>query len=249
MPIACITGASSGIGAATARALAARGHDLILCGRRRERLDALAGELATRTLVRTFDVRDRAAVEAALGTLPQDWAAVDVLVNNAGNAHGLGAVHEGDPADWDAMIDGNVQGLLYVSRALLPGMVGRGRGHVVNVSSVAGKHVYPGGAAYCASKHAVEAISEGMRLDLTRHGIKVTNIAPGLVETEFSLVRFKGDADRAAAVYEGFEPLRPEDIAEAIAWSVSAPAHVTVADMTLYAAAQAAPTTVYRHDA
>ncbi len=250
--LACITGASSGIGAATARALAKQGHKLILCGRRVDRLEALAENLksahGTATQVLCYDVRDRKAVEEAFAGLPAAWKAVDVLVNNAGNAHGLGAVHEGSPDDWDAMIDGNVQGLLYVSRQLIPGMVERGRGHVVNISSVAGKHVYPGGAVYCASKHAVEALSEGMRLDLTQHGIKVTNIAPGLVETEFSLVRFKGDAKKADKVYTGFEALQAEDIAEAVAWSVAAPAHVTIADMTIYAAAQAAPTTVYRRD-
>jgi NADP-dependent 3-hydroxy acid dehydrogenase YdfG len=248
MPIACITGASSGIGRATALALAQRGYDLILCGRRQQRLEAVAAACpSAQHHLLVFDVRDRAAVEAAFAGLPAAFSAVDVLVNNAGNAHGMGAVHEGNPDDWDAMIDGNVQGLLYVSRAILPGMVARKRGHVVNISSVAGKQVYAGGAVYCASKHAVEAISEGMRLDLTQHGIKVTNIAPGLVETEFSLVRFKGDAAKADKVYQGYKALQAEDIAEAIAWSVSAPAHVTVADMTLYAAAQAAPTVVYKN--
>lgn len=251
--IACITGASSGIGAATAQALARQGHKLILCGRRRERLEALVQgieEAEQRPLehrILCFDVRERSAVAEAFAGLPAAWTAVDVLVNNAGNAHGLGSIQDGDPDDWDAMIDGNVQGLLYVSHALIPGMVERQKGHIVNISSVAGKHVYPGGAVYCASKHAVEALSEGMRLDLTQHGIKVTNIAPGLVQTEFSLVRFKGDAAKADKVYQGFEALKAEDIAEAVAWSVAAPAHVTVADMTIYAAAQAAPTVVYRN--
>jgi NADP-dependent 3-hydroxy acid dehydrogenase YdfG len=262
--IACITGASSGIGAACAKALARQGRRLLLCGRRRERLEALVAAIeeeqqqtegtaqtgagpqhAPECRVLCFDVRDSAAVADAFAGLPADWQAVDVLVNNAGNAHGLGKIQEGSLEDWDAMIDGNVQGLLYVSRALMPGMVERKRGHIVNISSVAGKHVYPGGAVYCASKHAVEAISEGMRLDLTEHGIKVTNIAPGLVQTEFSLVRFKGDADKADRVYQGFDALQAEDIAEAVAWSVAAPAHVTIADMTIYAAAQAAPTVVY----
>lgn len=248
MPLACITGASSGIGRATALAMAKRGYDLVLCGRRQERLEAAAkASPNVKHHILPFDVRDRAAVEAAFASLPVAFRGVDVLINNAGNAHGLGAVNEGNPDDWDAMIDGNVQGLLYVSRAILPGMVARKSGHIVNISSVAGKQVYPGGAVYCASKHAVEAISEGMRLDLTQHGIKVTNIAPGLVETEFSLVRFKGDAAKADKVYQGYKALQAEDVAEAIAWAVSAPQHVTVADMTLYAAAQAAPTVVYKN--
>jgi NADP-dependent 3-hydroxy acid dehydrogenase YdfG len=167
-------------------------------------------------------------------------------VNCAGNAHGLSPVQDGDIADWDAMIDGNVKGLLYVSRAIMPLMVKRKTGHIINLSSVAGKYTYANGAVYCASKKAVETISEGMRLDLTQHGIKVTNIAPGAVETEFSIVRFKGDVEKAKKVYEGFDPLRPEDIADAIVYAVSAPANVMIADVTIYAGAQSAPTTIYR---
>lgn len=173
-------------------------------------------------------------------------ANITVLVNNAGNAHGLSSFQDGDLDDYDQMIDGNVQGLIYVTRAVAPGMVKRGSGHIVNISSVAGKITYANGAVYCASKAAVEALSTGMRLDLTQHGIKITNIAPGAVETEFSLVRFKGDVERAAKVYTGFDPLQPEDVADAVVYAVMARARVTVADITLYAAAQAAPTTIYR---
>lgn len=246
--IALITGATSGIGKATAEAFAKIGIDLILCGRRQERLDEIAAALGkfVKTTTLTFDVRDYAAVSEAIATLPSEWQAIDILINNAGNAHGLSPIQDGDVADWDAMIDGNVQGLLYVSKAIMSGMVERGRGHIVNLSSVAGKQTYANGAVYCASKKAVEAISEGMRLDLTQHGIKVTNIAPGAVETPFSLVRFKGDEARAAKVYEGFDPLLAEDIADAIVYAVNAPAHVTIADLTIYAAAQSAPTTIYR---
>ncbi len=246
--IALITGASSGIGKATAQALAAAGINLILCGRRQDRLDALAQELdeQVKTTTLTFDVRDRAAVANAIGGLPAVWQKIDILVNNAGNAHGLAAMQDGDLDDWDAMMDGNVKGLLYVSKAVIPNMVARQTGHIVNISSTAGKQTYANGVVYCASKKAVEAISEGMRLDLTQHGIKVTNVAPGAVETEFSVVRFKGDEDRAAKMYEGFDPLRPEDIADVILYVVTAPARVSIADITIMAAAQAAATTIYR---
>lgn len=245
--IAFITGASSGIGKATARKLAASGYDLILCGRRRENLEQLKNELnAVRSLVLIFDVRDLDAVNDAIGSLPSDWKNVSVLVNNAGNAHGLSSIDQGDIADWDAMIDGNLKGLLYVSKAIIPGMVERKTGHIVNISSVAGKQTYENGAVYCASKKGVEAISEGMRLDLTKHGIKVTNVAPGAVHTEFSEVRFKGDQTRAEKVYEGYDALKPEDIADVIAYAVSAPDHVTIADVTVYAKAQSAPTIIYK---
>jgi len=246
--IALITGATSGIGKATAEAFANVGIDLILCGRRQDRLDELSTQLAkyVKTTTLLFDVRDYQTVSQAIGALPNEWKAIDILVNNAGNAHGLSPIQDGDVADWDAMIDGNVQGLLYVSKAVMPGMVERGRGHIINLSSVAGKQTYANGAVYCASKKAVEAISEGMRLDLTQHGIKVTNIAPGAVETEFSLVRFKGDENRAAKVYDGFDPLLAEDIANAVVYAVNAPARVTIADLTIYAAAQSAPTIIHR---
>ncbi|MFN4146982.1 MAG: SDR family NAD(P)-dependent oxidoreductase [Runella sp.] len=246
--IALITGATSGIGKATAQSFARVGIDLILCGRRTDRLQAIAQELSTqvKTTTLTFDIRDFEQVQAAIDTLPSEWKPIDILVNNAGNAHGLSPIHEGEIADWDAMIDGNIQGLLYVSKVVIEAMVARGKGHIINLSSVAGKQTYANGAVYCASKKAVEAISEGMRLDLTQYGIKVTNIAPGAVETEFSLVRFKGDEARAAKVYEGFEPLKAEDIADVIVYAVNAPPHVTIADVTIYASAQSAPTTVHR---
>jgi NADP-dependent 3-hydroxy acid dehydrogenase YdfG len=245
---ALITGASSGIGRATAMKLAANGYRLILCGRRTNRLETLRQELEkiTDVCVLLFDVRDDVEVQQALESLKPPFDAIDVLLNSAGNAHGLSSFAEGDIADWDAMIDSNVKGLLYVSRRVVPGMIARAKGHVVNLSSVAGKFTYANGAVYCASKQAVESISQGMRLDLTQHGIKVTNIAPGAVETEFSLVRFKWDAERAAKVYEGFEPIRPEDVADAIWYALSAPDHVTVGDIVLYAKAQAAPTVIYR---
>ncbi len=246
--IALITGATSGIGRATAEAFAALEYRLILCGRRQDRLDELQNELRSQTdvITLTFDVREWMDVEDAIGTLPNNWKAVDILVNNAGNAHGMSSIQDGNPDDWDQMIDGNVQGLLYVSKAVIPGMVERKRGHIVNLSSIAGKQTYANGAVYCASKAAVEALSTGMRLDLTQHGIKVTNIAPGAVETEFSVVRFKGDTERAAKVYEGFTPLTAEDIADTIVYTVTAPAHVTIADMTILASAQAAATTIVR---
>ena len=246
--IALITGASSGIGAATARALAKASYRLILCGRRAERLNELAKELSgiTETTTLLFDVRKSKDVFEQIGSLSDRWRAIDVLVNSAGNAHGLATFQEGNIDDWDAMIDGNVKGLLYVSRAVVPGMVERKRGHIVNLSSVAGKYTYPGGLVYCASKKAVEAISEGMRLDLTQHGIRVTNVAPGAVETEFSIVLFKGDTERAKKTYEGYTPLYAEDIASAIAYAVTAPAHVNLTDMLIYPSAQAAPGMIYK---
>jgi NADP-dependent 3-hydroxy acid dehydrogenase YdfG len=246
--IALITGATSGIGKATAIKLSENGYDLIICGRRTEKLEALKNILSERVNVHTltFDVRNRKEVELQLESLPEAWKTIDILVNNAGNAHGLSAFNQGDIDDWDAMIDGNVKGLLYVSRAIIPGMVARKKGHIINISSVAGKQTYPNGAVYCASKKAVEAISEGMRLDLTEHGIKITNIAPGAVETEFSEVRFKGDKERAKKVYEGFEPLIAEDIADLISYVVGVPERVTIADVLIYPKSQSAPTTVYR---
>jgi NADP-dependent 3-hydroxy acid dehydrogenase YdfG len=253
MLTACITGATSGIGRATANAFAQLGYRLILCGRRTDKLLECQQELGQLTDVATlqFDVRDAGSVQQAITSLPAEWQQdghplVDILVNNAGNAHGMAPIQDGDTADWDQMIDGNVQGLLYVSKAIIPGMVTRGRGHIVNISSIAGKQTYANGAVYCASKAAVEAISTGMRLDLTQHGIKVTNVAPGAVETEFSVVRFKGDESRAAKVYEGFDPLTAKDIADAIVYAVTAPPHVTIADLTIFAAAQAAATTIHR---
>lgn len=241
---AVITGASSGIGWATAQAFAQKGINLVLCGRRKEKLEALKNELSSKVScqILVFDVANKDEVQNAINTIDK----IDILVNNAGNAHGFSSVDAGNLSDYDAMIDSNVKGLLYVSKAVLPKMVAQKSGHVINISSVAGKQTYANGTVYCATKKAVEAISEGMRLDLTQHGIKVTNIAPGAVETEFSEVRFKGDKDRAKKVYEGFEPLLAKDIADAISYAVSVPDHVTIADMTIYAKAQSAPTTVYK---
>lgn len=246
---ALITGASSGIGRATAKRLADSGYDLILCGRRKEKLEELKEELSqVDCFLLTFDVRDLVAVNEAIESIPAHWKNIAVLVNNAGNAHGLSTIDKGDIADWDAMIDGNLKGLLYVSKAIIPGMIDRKSGHIVNISSVAGKQTYENGAVYCASKKGVEAISEGMRLDLTRHGIKVTNVAPGAVHTEFSEVRFKGDKERADKVYQGFDALKAEDIADVIAYAVNAPDHVTIADVTVYAKAQAAPSVIYKNN-
>ncbi len=247
--IALITGATSGIGWATAVRLAHEGFDLILCGRRTDRLAELekivsAGNVKAHLL--TFDVRDRTAVEAAIGSLPAEWQAIDCLVNNAGNAHGMAPIQDGDPDDWDAMLDSNVKGLLYVSKAVMPGMVARQRGHIVNLGSIAGKETYPNGNVYCASKAAVQAITDGMRLDLNPHGIKVTGIHPGMVETEFSNVRFKGDAQRAGNVYKGLQPLTADDIADTIAFVLTRPPHVVLADIVLYPVAQASATVVKR---
>lgn len=246
--LALITGATSGIGKATAEAFADLGINLILCGRRLERLYEMQQILSEKVKVNIliFDVRNRQEVEKALSTLPEELRAIDILINNAGNAHGLSPIQDGNTDDWDAMMDGNVKGLLYVSKVIMPWMIARQKGHIVNISSIAGKGTYPNGNVYCASKAAVEAISEGMRLDLNPYGIKVTNVAPGAVETEFSLVRFKGDYKRAEAVYKGFVPLTAQDVAETIAFAVTRPPHVVVADMVLFPVAQASATVLRR---
>jgi NADP-dependent 3-hydroxy acid dehydrogenase YdfG len=244
--IACITGASSGIGWATAKALAKEGFNLILCGRRKERLEALQAELSTDSYLLVFDVSDASAVKSAFAQLPFDWQHIDVLINNAGNAHGMSPIQSGDEADWDAMMNSNVNGLLYVSQAIIPGMIARMSGHIVNISSIAGKQIYPNGNVYCASKAAVEALTHGMRLDLNPYRIKVGSVAPGAVNTEFSAVRFKGDMERANAVYQGFTPLVAEDVAEVIRYMVMAPAHVNLADVLLLPTAQASAAVVKR---
>ncbi len=242
-----ITGASSGIGKATALHLAQKGYRLILCGRKAEKLKALQTEIGSASVhYLLFDVRSKNEVEQQINSLPNEWKNIDVLINNAGNAHGLSPIQNGNTEDWDAMIDGNVKGLLYVSKAIIQQMIERKTGHIINISSVAGKQTYANGNVYCASKKAVEAISEGMRLDLTEHGIKVTNIAPGSVETEFSIVRFKGDTDKAKKIYEGYEALLPEDIADLISYVLEVPQRVCIADVIVYPQAQAAPSTVYR---
>jgi NADP-dependent 3-hydroxy acid dehydrogenase YdfG len=245
---ALITGATSGIGEATARLLANNKYKLILCGRRREKLDKLKKELAAKTSLTTlsFDVRDYAAVKTSLDSLTGEWKRIDVLVNNAGNAHGLDPIQKGSVEDWDAMMDINVKGLLYVSREVIPGMTERKAGHIINIGSIAGKEVYPNGNVYCGSKFAVDAISQGMRIDLNPFGIKVTCIHPGMVETEFSLVRFKGDAQKASSVYKGMKPLTGDDIADIIYYVLSVPDHVQIADIIVFPKAQASATVVKR---
>lgn len=246
--IALITGATSGIGRATAVLFAQHGINLILCGRREERLKSLQTELEKQVKVTTlnFDVRSLEEVNRAFASLPEEFKSISILINNAGNAHGLDPIQQGDVADWDAMIDINVKGLLYVSRAVTPGMVSRGSGQIVNIGSIAGKEVYPNGNVYCASKHAVDALTQGMRMDLFKHGIRVAGVHPGLVETEFSVVRFKGDEEKAKTVYQGITPLYAEDIADTIYYIVSRPAHVNVADVVIFPSAQAAATLVDR---
>ncbi len=241
---ALITGATSGIGKATAELFAKQGFNLVLCGRRQDRLDELNQRLSENTEVATlnFDVRNREAVFGALRNLPTKFSKIDILVNNAGNAHGLDTVQEGNLDDWDAMLDINVKGLLYVSKAIIPSMVERKSGHIINIGSLAGKEVYPKGNVYCASKHAVDAINEGMRKDLNEFGIRVGAINPGLVETEFSDVRFKGDTERAEMVYQGYEALKAEDIAEIIHFVVTRPYHVNIADLLVLPTAQASST-------
>ena len=243
-----ITGATSGIGEATARLLAKNQYKLILCGRRRDRLEKLKAELAKQTSVTTlsFDVRDYGGVKTALNSLGKEWKRIDVLINNAGNAHGLDPVHKGSVDDWDAMMDINVKGLLYVSREVMPGMTEQKSGHIINIGSIAGKEVYPNGNVYCASKFAVDALTRGMRIDLNPFGIKVTSIHPGMVETEFSLVRFKGDAEKAETVYKGLKPLTAEDIADVILYVLSTPDHVVIADLVVFPKAQASSTVVHR---
>lgn len=245
---ALITGATSGIGRATAERFAAAGIRLILCGRRQERLTVIAEALGKQTDVCTlnFDVRSKEAVETALQSLPNTFLPIDILVNNAGNAHGLDTIDEGSLDDWDAMLDINVKGLLYVSKAIIPQMVERQAGHIINIGSTAGKEVYPKGNVYCASKHAVDAINQGMRLDLNAHGIRVGAVNPGLVETEFSDVRFKGDAQRAKTVYQGFKALEAKDIADVIHFVVTRPYHVNIADLVVMPTAQASSTIVNR---
>lgn len=246
--IVCITGATSGIGEATARLLATNNYALIICGRRKEKLLHLAEELKRDTEIKilNFDVRDREAVAGAFFSLDDLWQPIDILINNAGNAHGMNPIDDGNIDDWDAMIDINVKGLLYVSKAVLPGMVRRKQGHVINIGSIAGKEVYPNGNVYCASKFAVDAINRGMQIDLNKHGIKVSAVNPGLVNTEFSAVRFKGDIAKAEKVYEGITPLTGRDVAELIHFIISRPHHVNIADSIIFPLAQASATVVNR---
>ncbi|MCM4166675.1 NADP-dependent 3-hydroxy acid dehydrogenase YdfG [Arenibacter antarcticus] len=244
--IAFITGATSGIGLETAKLFALNKIDLILCGRRQASLDALRKELSRYAKIHTlnFDVRDKEAVFNAIDSLPADFFDIDILVNNAGNAHGFDDFDEGNLDDWDAMLDINVKGLLYVSKAIIPNMVRKKSGHIINIGSIAGKEVYPKGNVYCASKHAVDAINQGMRIDLNQYNIRVGAIHPGLVETGFSDVRFKGDTERASETYKGYKPLQPEDIADIIHFMVTRPYHVNIADLLVMPTAQANATIV-----
>lgn len=247
-----ITGASSGIGEACARVLAGEGsYRLLLCARRVERLDNLKKAILTAypaTKVYTFelDVRDRMQVESTIENLPDAWKNIDILINNAGLSQGLDPIQDGDPDDWDRMIDTNVKGLLYVTKAVTPLLKKSAHAHIINLGSIAGKEVYPNGNVYCATKHAVDALNKAMRIDLLPFGIKVTAINPGMVETEFSEVRFKGDKERAKAVYQGLTPLCGDDIAEVIAFVLSRPAHVNINDLLIMPTAQANGTIVNR---
>jgi NADP-dependent 3-hydroxy acid dehydrogenase YdfG len=241
---AFITGATSGIGKATAEIFAKNKIRLILCGRRAERLKELQKELSKQTEVTTlqFDVSKKEEVTKAIKSLPENFKQVDILINNAGNAHGLSSIQEGNLEDWDAMFDINVKGLLYVSKAIMPQMIDRSKGFIVNIGSTAGKEVYPNGNVYCASKFAVNALNKSMRLDLNKHNIRVAGIHPGLVETEFSEVRFKGDSERAKRVYSGFKALQAEDIADIIHFVITRPYHVNIEDLVVYPTAQASAT-------
>ena len=248
--IVLVTGSTSGIGKAIAEIFAANKYDVIITGRRKERLDTLTKELtekyAVKVLSLCFDVRDKQAVEQKLNGISSDWKKINVLVNNAGLAVGLGAIQEGVVDDWERMIDTNIKGLLYVSRTIAPLMISNGEGHIINIGSIAGKETYANGNVYCATKHAVDSLSKAMRIDMVQHGIKVTAINPGMVETEFSLVRFKGDEERAKKVYQGITPLSPKDIAETVYWTASRPANVTINDIVIMPTAQASATVSVR---
>jgi NADP-dependent 3-hydroxy acid dehydrogenase YdfG len=250
--IVFITGATAGIGESCAVEFAKNGYSLIISGRRMGRLakmkEILETEFKVKVLALAFDVRDREAVSRAIEDLPQEWTAIDILVNNAGLAAGLDPIHEGSLDDWETMIDTNVKGLLYVTRAIVPSMMERGKGHVINIGSIAGKEVYPKGNVYCSTKHAVDALSKGMRIDLVGTGIKVTQVAPGAVETEFSMVRFKGDENRAGKVYDGYEPLIAEDIARLVYHVTTLPARVNVNDLVVTPTDQANAYVVNRNE-
>jgi len=248
--IVLITGTTSGIGQATARIFAQNEHRLIITGRRETRLKELAlqlsAEYGVEVLPLVFDVRDKKAVQTAADNLPVEWRNIDILVNNAGLAVGLGPIQEGMIDDWERMIDTNIKGLLYVTRCFSPFMITKNSGHIINIGSVAGKEVYPNGNVYCATKHAVDALSRAMRIDMVKHGIKVTQIAPGAVETEFSVVRFKGDQEKADNFYKGFTPLRGEDIAALVYYVTTLPVHVCINDLVVTPTAQASATLINR---
>lgn len=248
--IAFITGATAGIGQATAELFAKNGYNIIITGRRKERLQEFSAELKSKykidVLSLNFDVRNLKEVEDAINSIPSEWKKINVLVNNAGLAVGLNPIQEGVVDDWERMIDTNIKGLLYVTRNVSPIMIQNGFGHIINLGSIAGKEVYANGNVYCATKHAVDALNKGMRIDLLPHNIKVTAINPGMVETEFSIVRFKGDIDRAKNAYKGFQPLLAEDIAETIYWVASRPAHVNINDIVIMPTVQANATTTIK---
>jgi 3-hydroxy acid dehydrogenase / malonic semialdehyde reductase len=250
--IVLITGASSGIGTACAKVFAGAGARLILAARRLERLQQLADtldkEFGTATHLLQLDVRDRSAVESAIANLPADWSNIDILINNAGLSRGLDKLHEGDFHDWEEMIDTNIKGLLYLSRYVVPGMVKRDRGHVVNIGSIAGHQTYPSGNVYCATKAAVKAISEGLKQDLLGTPVRVTSVDPGMVETEFSEVRFHGDSERAKRVYQDVNPLTPDDIADVILFCTTRSPHVNINEVILMPVDQASATLVHRHN-
>jgi len=248
--IVFITGASSGIGKSCARAFAGEGAKILMAARRKDRLNALAAELKTDLGASShclqLDVRDQAAVERAVAGLPADWAAIEVLVNNAGLSRGLDKLHEGKLGDWEEMIDTNLKGLLYVSRAVIPGMVKMAAGHIINIGSIAGHEVYPGGNVYCATKFAVNAISRGLRMDLSGTPLRVSTVDPGMVETEFSLVRFHGDGEKAEKVYKGLKALSPDDVAAAVVFCATRPPHVNISEIIVMPQAQASPMVVHR---
>ncbi len=248
--IVCITGASSGIGASCAKSFASEGASLLLLARRKDRLDTLAAgltaEFGTRVRTATLDVRNREQVEKVFGSLPGEWRQIDILVNNAGLSRGLDKLHEGKVQDWEEMIDTNIKGLLYVSRTVIPWMVQRDSGHIVNIGSIAGHQVYPGGNVYCATKHAVKALTEGLKMDLLGTAVRVSSVDPGLVETEFSLVRFHGDTQRAAQAYVNMKPLGPDDIADVVMFCVTRPPHVDITEVIVMPTAQASVNHVHR---
>lgn len=248
--IALITGATAGIGEATAYKLAKIQYNLILTGRRKDRLESIQKNIIEKFHVEVhllnFDIRQLNAVKHQIDALPEAWKNIDILVNNAGLAAGLSDIQDGSIDDWETMIDTNVKGILYITRQVAPLMIKRKKGHIFNISSIAGKEVYPKGNVYCATKHAVDALTKGMRIDMLEHGIKVTAIAPGMVDTEFSTVRFKGDKTKADTVYDGLTPLYAEDIADAIVFAATRPAHVNINDMLIMPTAQASATNVIR---
>lgn len=248
--IGLITGATSGIGKSTAVLFAKNGYNLIITGRRADRLEELKKEIETtyrvNVLALCFDIRQQTETEAAIKSIPESFLPLDVLVNNAGLAAGLAPIQDGQLEHWERMIDTNVKGLLYITKAVMPFMIKAGKGHIINIGSIAGKEVYPNGNVYCATKHAVDALNKGMRMDLLAHGIKVSAVNPGMVETEFSVVRFDGDEARAKKVYEGMQPLNPDDVAETVYWVATRPAHVNINDIIIMPSVQAAATQVIR---